>query len=138
MAKLSDDKRGALELLAGSQHGCNEAMLIAHDFPMLLIGVWTCWRLDTTRLPLRTACKSIRPRMSSSRHLPEIYVQCVSQDLRDVLSPFLESLLALRQELMPLINCSHPGNRSSLVIENLIGDVWGDAEASHPGDARSP
>ena len=25
------------KLLAGSQHGCNEAILIAHDFPMSLV-----------------------------------------------------------------------------------------------------
>jgi hypothetical protein len=37
MAKLSDDRRGVLELLAGSQRGCSEAILMAHGFPMSLV-----------------------------------------------------------------------------------------------------
>jgi hypothetical protein len=37
MAKLSDDKRGVLELLAGSQRDCSEAILMAHGFPMSLV-----------------------------------------------------------------------------------------------------
>jgi len=37
MAKLGDDRRGVLELLADRQRGCSEAVLMRHGFPMSLV-----------------------------------------------------------------------------------------------------
>jgi hypothetical protein len=37
MAKLSNDGRSALELLAGSQRGCSDAIWMAHGFLMSLV-----------------------------------------------------------------------------------------------------
>jgi len=48
----------------------------------------------------------------------------------------MERILALRHEVVALINCGDTRDRSSLVIENLVRDVWRDAEARHPRDAR--
>ena len=47
MAKLSNDRRSALELLAGSQRGCSEAILMAHGFPMSLVDELVRDRLAT-------------------------------------------------------------------------------------------
>jgi hypothetical protein len=38
MAKLSDDQRRALRLLAGSPNGCTEAIMLAHGFEVAMLG----------------------------------------------------------------------------------------------------
>jgi hypothetical protein len=53
------------------------------------------------------------------------------QYARKVGSPLFKGILALRKELVPLVHCRYPGDRSGLVVENLIGDVGRNAKTSH-------
>ena len=55
----------------------------------------------------------------------------------DVRTPALQSVFALCQELMPLIDRGYAGDRPRLVIENFVGDMRGDTKPSHAGDARA-
>ena len=56
----------------------------------------------------------------------------------DVSAPTIQRFLALSQKFMPLINSCHPGNRSRLVIEDLVSDVRRHTQPCHPGDDGSP
>ena len=52
-------------------------------------------------------------------------------EIGDVRTPTLQSVFALRQELMPLIDRGYAGDRPRLVIEHLVGDMRGDPKPSH-------
>jgi hypothetical protein len=53
----------------------------------------------------------------------------------NVSTPSFECLLALREELVPLVYGRNPRDRAGIVIENLVGDVRRNPEAGHPGYA---
>jgi hypothetical protein len=38
MAKLSDERRRALQLMARSPNGCTEALMMAYGFPIAMLG----------------------------------------------------------------------------------------------------
>jgi hypothetical protein len=46
--------------------------------------------------------------------------------------------LALGKEIMPLVDRSYAGDRPTLMVENLVGDVRRNAETRHAGNAGSP
>ena len=49
-----------------------------------------------------------------------------------VLAPDLERLLSLSREFVALVDGGHSGDGPGLVVEDLIGDMWCDAEPGHP------
>ena len=57
--------------------------------------------------------------------------------LGDMSAPAVESLFALGQEFVALIDCRHPRNRPRLVVEDFVGNVRRNAQASHSGDHGS-
>ena len=46
-----------------------------------------------------------------------------SHNAGNVTTPSFECLLALREELVPLVYGGNPRDRAGIVIENLVGDV---------------
>jgi hypothetical protein len=52
-------------------------------------------------------------------------------DVGNVTSPSFECLPTLREELVPLVYGRNPRDRAGVVIENLVGDVRRNPEASH-------
>jgi hypothetical protein len=53
----------------------------------------------------------------------------------NVPSPSFECLLALREELVPLVYGGNPRDRAGIVVENLVCDVRSNPKAGHPGYA---
>src|SRR5215210_1142735 len=49
--------------------------------------------------------------------------------------PTIQRLFAFCDELVALIDGGHAGDRSGLVIEDLVSDMGRDAEPGHPRDA---
>ena len=54
-----------------------------------------------------------------------------SQHTREMRSPLFKSVLAVCKKLVSLIHGGHTGDRSGLVIENLVRHVGGDAKTRH-------
>ena len=50
-------------------------------------------------------------------------------------SPAIEGLSTFHQKLVTLVHGSDPRNGSTLVVQHFVGNVRGNAEPSHPGDA---
>ena len=61
-----------------------------------------------------------------------------TDNMVNVRAPAIQRFLALGQKFMPLINGRYPGNRSGLVIEDLVSDVRRHTQPCHPGDDGSP
>jgi hypothetical protein len=61
-----------------------------------------------------------------------------SNDLFDICAPHFQCLFAFCRKIVALINSCNPGNRSILVIEDLVGYVGCNAKPSHSGYAGPP
>src|SRR5262249_50515872 len=53
-------------------------------------------------------------------------------------TPTVQRIFALRQKLVTLIDGGNPGDRPTLVVENLVGDVRRNPKTRHAGHTRSP
>jgi hypothetical protein len=49
----------------------------------------------------------------------------------NVPTPTIQRFLALSQKVVPLIDGGDSGNRARLMIEDLVGDVRGNAQSRH-------
>src|SRR5215207_6420206 len=54
------------------------------------------------------------------------------EESADMPPPTIQRVLAFCDELVALIDGRHAGDRSGLVIEDLVGDMGRDAEPCHP------
>jgi hypothetical protein len=62
----------------------------------------------------------------------------LANELGHVSAPPIERVSALGEEIMPLVDGGNPGNRPRLVVEDFVGDMGRNAQASHAGDDGSP
>ena len=55
----------------------------------------------------------------------------------DVPAPTIQRLLALSQKVVPLINGRHSRNSPRLMVEDLVGDMRGNAQSRHSRNDRA-
>jgi hypothetical protein len=75
---------------------------------------------------------------TGSGHSAEnIGFKSIASDSTNMGTPRFKSFSAFNEEIVTLINSCNARDRTSLMIENFVGDVWSYAEPCHSGDAGS-
>src|SRR5713101_5489255 len=62
------------------------------------------------------------------------FAQHFLYNLGHMSAPAFKRIPTFAEKFVALIDCRYPGDRAGLVIENLIGNVWSNPQASHSRD----
>ena len=57
---------------------------------------------------------------------------CLFEKPADMGSPEVQSYAALGEKLMTLVDCCNSRDRASLMVKNLVGNMWRNAQPGHP------
>ena len=82
--------------------------------------------------------RSVGSKAGSGNSAERIAFEVIADDLPDMRAPPFQSFFAFSEEIVALIDGCNTGDRTALMVQDFVGDMWGDAKPSHPGYAGSP